>query len=54
MRTAYSHLTDDELLRLVWGKQDATDLEIELAQRLEDLRQPDAIAKQEHYKGLVK
>ena len=33
--TPYINYTDDELLRIVASKEDVTDLELELAQRLE-------------------
>lgn len=38
MQTQFSTLTDDELLRLVGGKEQRTPLEIELALRVERLQ----------------
>jgi hypothetical protein len=37
MYTPHAHLTDEELLREVFTKSDATDMEIELACRIEYL-----------------
>lgn len=35
--TPYANLTDNELLREVWNRGEASDLEIELAERLDYL-----------------
>ena len=33
--TPYAHLTDNELLHEVWSREETTDMELELAERLD-------------------
>jgi len=37
MRTTYNHLSDKELTKLVASKENATELEVELMQRIDHL-----------------